>query len=158
MNHSTPRLPVHHQLLEFTQTHVHRVRDTIQPSHPRSSPSPSAPNPSQNGLRRGLLTQRGILWEVKELEVIRKTEVINKATNFCTLPGSSAGKESTCNVGNLESITGLGRSPGEGNGYPLQYSGLENSMDCVDHGVLKSWTRLSDFHFLFSPTSVFFFF
>ena len=73
-------------------------------------------------------------------------------------PGGSAGKESTCNVGNLESITGLGRSPGEGNGYPLQYSGLENSMDCVDHGVLKSWTRLSDFHFLFSPTSVFFFF
>ena len=61
MNHSTPRLPVHHQLLEFTQTHVHRVRDAIQPSHPRSSPSPSAPNPSQNGLRRGLLTQRGIL-------------------------------------------------------------------------------------------------
>ena len=48
MNCSTPGLPVHHQLPEFTQTHVHRVGDAIQPSHPLSSPSPSAPNPSQH--------------------------------------------------------------------------------------------------------------
>ena len=48
MNRSTPGLPVHHQLPEFTQTHVHRVSDTIQPSHPLSSPSPPAPNPSQH--------------------------------------------------------------------------------------------------------------
>ena len=48
MNHSTPGLPVHHQLPEFTQTHVHWVSDTIQPSHPLSSPSPPAPNPSQH--------------------------------------------------------------------------------------------------------------
>ena len=48
MNRSTPGLPVHHQLPEFTQTHVHRVRDAIQPSHPRSSPSPPAPNLSQH--------------------------------------------------------------------------------------------------------------
>ena len=48
MNRSTPGLPVHHQLPEFTQTHVHCVRDAIQPSHPRSSPSPPAPNPSQH--------------------------------------------------------------------------------------------------------------
>ena len=48
MNHSTPGLPVHHQLLEFTQTHVHRVCDAIQPSHPLSSPSLPAPNPSQH--------------------------------------------------------------------------------------------------------------
>ena len=48
MNHSTPDLPVHHQLPEFTQSHVHRVCDAIQPSHPRSSPSPPAPNPSQH--------------------------------------------------------------------------------------------------------------
>ena len=47
MNHSTPGLPVHHQLPEFTQTHAHRVGDAIQPSHPLSSPSPPAPNPSQ---------------------------------------------------------------------------------------------------------------
>ena len=48
MNRSTPGLPVHHQLLEFTQTHVHRVGDAIQPSHLLSSPSPPAPNPSQH--------------------------------------------------------------------------------------------------------------
>ena len=48
MNHSTPGLPVHHQLPEFTQTHVQRVGDAIQPSHPRSSSSPPAPNPSQH--------------------------------------------------------------------------------------------------------------
>ena len=48
MNRSTPGLPVHHHLLEFTQTHVHQVSDAIQPSHPLSSPSPPAPNPSQN--------------------------------------------------------------------------------------------------------------
>ena len=56
-----------------------------------------------------------------------------------------------CNVGDLGSIPGLGRSPGEGKGYPLQYSGLENSMDCIVHGVAKSWTRLSDFHFTACP-------
>ena len=48
VNRSTPGLPVHHQLLEFTETHVHRVSDAIQPSHPLSSPSPPAPNPSQH--------------------------------------------------------------------------------------------------------------
>ena len=48
MNYSTPGLPVHHQFPEFTQTHVHRVSDAIQPSHPLSSPSPPAPNPSQH--------------------------------------------------------------------------------------------------------------
>ena len=48
MNHSTPGLFVHHQILEFTQTHIHRVSDAIQPSHPLSSPSPPAPNPSQH--------------------------------------------------------------------------------------------------------------
>ena len=56
----------------------------------------------------------------------------------------SAGKESTCNVGDLGSIPGLGRSPGGGKVYPLQCSGLENAMDCVVYGVTKSWTRLSD--------------
>ena len=53
-------------------------------------------------------------------------------------PGDSAGKESVYNVGDLGSIPGLGRSPGEGKGYPLQYSGLENSMDCIVHVVAKS--------------------
>ena len=54
-------------------------------------------------------------------------------------PYGSAGKESACNVGDLGSIPVLGRSLGEGKGYPLQYSGLENFMDCIVHGVTKSW-------------------
>ena len=62
-------------------------------------------------------------------------------------PCGLAGKESACNAGDLGSIPALGRSPGEEKGYPLQYSGLENSMDCIVHGVKKSQTRLSDFHF-----------
>ena len=66
---------------------------------------------------------------------------------FLGFPCGSAGKESSCNVGDLGSVPGLGRSPGEGKGYPLQYSGLENSMDCIIHGATKSQTQLSDFHF-----------
>ena len=61
-------------------------------------------------------------------------------------PCGSAGNESACNAGDLGSIPGLGRFPGEGKGYPLQYSSLENFMDCIVHGVAKSRTRLSDFH------------
>ena len=64
-------------------------------------------------------------------------------------PCGSAGKQSACNAGDLGSIPGLGRYPGEGKGYPLQYSALENSMDCIVHGVAKSQALLSDFHFLF---------
>ena len=70
-------------------------------------------------------------------------------------PDGSAGKESACNMGELGSIPGLGRSPGEGKGFPLQYYGLGNSMDCIVHGVAKSWTRLSDFHFTYlEPSSL----
>ena len=60
----------------------------------------------------------------------------------------SAGKESTCNAGDPSSIPGLGRSAGEGTGYPFQYSGLEKSMDCRVHGIAKSQTQLSHFHFI----------
>ena len=66
---------------------------------------------------------------------------------FLGFPGGSAEKESPCNSGDLDLIPGLGRSPGDGKGYPLQYSGLENSMDCTVHGVAKSRTGMSDFHF-----------
>ena len=69
-------------------------------------------------------------------------------------PDSSVGKESTCNAGDLGSIPGLGRSPGEGKGYPLQYSGLENSMDYIVHAVAKNWTRLSYFHLLSDVSSI----
>ena len=59
-------------------------------------------------------------------------------------PGGSAGKESACSVGDPGATPGLGRSPGEGNSYPLQHSGLENSMNCIVHVVAKSRTQLSD--------------
>ena len=62
-------------------------------------------------------------------------------------PCGSAGKKSACNVGDLGLIPGLGRSPGEGKGYPFQCSGLENSMGYIVRVVAKSWTQLSDFHF-----------
>ena len=55
-------------------------------------------------------------------------------------PCGSAGKKFACNVGDLGSIPGFQKSPGEGKGYPLQYSGLENSVECIVHGVAKSWT------------------
>ena len=68
---------------------------------------------------------------------------------FMGFPGGSDGKESACNAGDLGLIPGLGRSPGEGNGYPLQYSCLENSTDrgawqATVHGVTKNWTQMSD--------------
>jgi len=72
-----------------------------------------------------------------------------------SFPGGSDGKESACNAGDLGSIHGLGRSPGEGNSNPLQYSYLENPMDrrawwAPVHGVAKSRTRLRDFYFHFA--------
>ena len=73
---------------------------------------------------------------------------------FLGFPCGSAGKESTCNAGDLSSIPGLGRSTGEGKGYTLQYSGLENSIDCLIHGVAKSQTQLNDFHFHFLGPSM----
>ena len=60
---------------------------------------------------------------------------------FLGFPGGSAGMESTCSAGDLSLIPGLGRYPGEGKGYPLQYSGLENSMDCIESDMTD------DFHF-----------
>ena len=87
-----------------------------------------------------------VLFMIFHLNKAKKQPVILPESHVC-FPCGSAVKESTCNVGYLGSIPGLGRSPGEGKGYPLQYSGLENSMDCTVHGVAKSWTRLSDFHF-----------
>jgi len=69
-------------------------------------------------------------------------------------PDSSVGKESACNAGDPSSIPGLGRSPGEGNGYALKYSGLENSIDCIVRGIAKSWTLLSNFHFQFQAINI----
>ena len=74
-------------------------------------------------------------------------EEVSSTPVFLVFPCGSAGKESACNVGDLGLIPRLGRSPGEGKDYPLQYSGLENSRDCIVHGVEKNRTRLSDYQF-----------
>ena len=66
---------------------------------------------------------------------------------FLGFPCGSAGKESSCNAGDLGLIPRLGRSTGKGKGYPLQYFDLENSIDCIVHRVTKSGTRLRDYHF-----------
>ena len=72
-----------------------------------------------------------------------------------SFPHSSVSKESACNVGDAGLIPELGRSPGKGKGYPLQHSGLENSTDSIVHGVTKSRTQLSAFHFLWLAGSEF---
>ena len=81
-----------------------------------------------------------------------KVSIICQLKPRSGFPGGSERKESTYNAGDLASISGLGRRPGKGNGYPLQYTCLENSMDrgawrAAIHGITKSWTQLSDFHF-----------
>ena len=72
--------------------------------------------------------------------MMTKHKVVSYILGFPYGSAGIAAAESTCNAGDLGSIPGLGRSPGEGKGYPLQYSGLENSMDCIVHRVAKSWT------------------
>ena len=84
------------------------------------------------------------------MSTIQTQQLIFSYTCFKGFPGGSEGKASAYNAGDLGSIPGLGRSPGEGNGNPLQYSCLENPMDggawgATVHGVAKSRTRLSDF-------------
>ena len=91
-------------------------------------------------------------WLLSLFEII-SIVLLSVPYSFLGFPCGSVGKESTCNAGDLGSIPGLGRSPGEGKGYPLQYSGLENSVYYTVHGVTKSQTRLSNFHF----TSLFLF-
>ena len=76
----------------------------------------------------------------------RLKRLSSSSRQFLGLPCGSTGKESACNFGDLDLIPGLGKSHGEGKGYPLQYSVLENSMNCIVHRVTKSHTWLSDFH------------
>ena len=100
----------------------------------------------KGGASEGVLPSL-VLQETYLLHGARELEYLYSAFLNQSFPSGSAGKEPACNVGDPGSIPGLGRSPGEGNGYPLQYSGLENSMECVVYGVAKSRTGLSDFHF-----------
>ena len=98
----------------------------------------------------GLILEKSVTCPFNWVEWPKWTFFYPQSTGFLGFPCGSAGKESACNVGDLGSIPGLGRSPGEGKGYWLQYSGLENSRDYTVHGVAKSQTWLSNFHFHFS--------
>ena len=105
----------------------------------------------QSGMENGSLSVK--VWSHNQgipSDLLYFTSIVYKLRGF---PGGSAGKESTCNVGDLGSIPGLGRSPGEKNSNPLQYSGLENSTDYTwvtnymdSSWVTKSRTWLSGFH------------
>ena len=95
-----------------------------------------------------------ICLQSKGLSRVFSSTTVWKHQFFSTQPsleeptGGSDSKESSCNAGDLGLIPGLGRSHGEGKGYPLKYSGLENSMDYIVHGVANSRTWLSDFHIM----------
>ena len=84
------------------------------------------------------------------VHVLLKPSLENFEHSFASMifPSGSAGKESSCSGGDLGSVSGLGRSPGEGKGYPLQYSGLESSVECLVHEVTKSQTWLRGFQFI----------
>ena len=187
MNHSTPGLSVHHQLLESTQTHVHWVSDALQPSHPLSSPSPPALNLSQHqGLFKWVssphqvtkvlgvsastsvppmntqdwsplgwtgwisLQSKGLWIRVFSNIIVQKhqffgTQLSLQYHSQGFFAGGSKVKASACNSGDPGSIPGLGRSLGEGNGNPLQYSCLENPMEgggwwATVHGVTLTFT------------------
>ena len=90
------------------------------------------------------LVRRDLQKNVLSQKLLHCKILWSRLTSF---PCGSAGKESVCSVGDLGLIPGLGRSPREGNSYPLQYSGLKNSTGCIVPGIAKSQTRLSDFHF-----------
>ena len=89
-------------------------------------------------------------WLARVLRVTKSQTQLSDLAScmYVGFSSNSAGKEPACNAGDLGLIPGLGRFPGEQKGYPLQYSGLENSMDCVVHGDAKSRTHLSDFYFM----------
>ena len=96
-------------------------------------------------IKRHLLLGRKAMTNLDS--ILRNRDLCHKGLQGS--PCGSAGKDSACNAGDLGWIHGLGRAPGEGNSYLLQCTGLENSMDCIVHGVTKSQTQLSDFHFHF---------
>ena len=99
-------------------------------------------------LEKGKATHSSILaWRVHGLYSPWGHKALDTTEWLSLFPDSSVGKEFACNAGVPSSVPGLGTSPGEGKSYPLQYSGLVNSTDCIVHGVAKSRTWLSDFQF-----------
>ena len=114
MNHSTPGLPVHHQLLEFSQIHVHWVSDAIQPSHPLLSPSPSAPNPSQH---QGLFQWVNSAWGGQSTAVSASASFFPKNTQGWSLqnglvgsPCSPRGSQESSPTPQFKSINSLALS------------------------------------------------
>ena len=95
-----------------------------------------------------IMESKSNAWKRRRMSFRRQIAVRLGVGNWASLVAQLV-KNSPCNGGDLGLIPGLGRSPGEGKGYPLQYSGLEDSMDCIVHGVAKSRTGLSDVHFHF---------
>ena len=89
----------------------------------------------------------GGAWWAAVYGVARSRTWLKRLSSSSSCLDSSPGKESTCNVGDLDLIPELGRSPGERKVYPLQYLGLENSINCIVHGVTNSGTWLKKFHF-----------
>ena len=153
MNRSMPGLPVHHQLLEFTQTHVYRVSDAIQPSHPLSSPSPPAPNPSQHQDLFQFVGSLRQVAKVLELQIQLQfspsneyLELISFRIDWFDHLAVQGTLGSLLQHHSLKALILL-CSPffGEGNGTPFQYSCLENPMDggaswAAVHWVAKSRT------------------
>ena len=93
-------------------------------------------------------------WGCTESDMTEVTQQQQQQPYKMGFPCGSASKESAYNAGDLGSIPGLGRSRGEGKGYPLQYSGLKNSLDCIVHVVTKSRTEMSNFHFHFQSYKI----
>ena len=102
---------------------------------------------SVHGIFQAIVLYRIKKWSIYRYLIIYIWSAGNVSNVF---PGGTVAKNPPTNAGDPSSIPVLGRSPREENGNPLQYSGLENSMDCIVHGVAKSQTQLSDFHFLLS--------
>ena len=138
-----PVFPVLDCLWEFAQNSCPLSGDAIQPSNPLYPPfsfclqsfPTSGSFPVSREDRDGVFSSGGLN--------------IGASASALGFPCGSAGKESVCNAGDLGSIPGLGRSPEEGKGYPLQYSGLENSMDCIDQGDKESDTMETVRGFMF---------
>ena len=164
MDCSTPGLPVLHHLLELTQTHVHRVTDATQPSHPLSLFSPLGYTPTQHETFLKTDTDSSIRGDGHPYENnyggnenqkgpwALSTSLGNISLHpaeTAGFPGGLEGKASACSAEDPGSSPASERSPGEGNGNPLQCSCLENPMDegawsATVHGVTKIRTRLSD--------------
>ena len=135
MDYSTPGLPVHHQLRENAQTHVHWVSDTIQPSHPLLSPSPPAFNLSQHqGLFKWVSSSHQVAKELEFQLQHQSFQWIFRTDFLLGLPCGSDSKASVYNAGDLGSIPGSGRFPGEGNGFPL---GLTDLFSLLSKGLSR---------------------